>query len=56
MKLADSTLTGTQRAAVVLMQMSPANAAKVMAQFNDAEAEDIAAEIVRLRKVDPEVA
>ena len=53
MKLADSTLTGTQRAAVVLMQMSPANAAKVMAQFTDAEAEDIAAEIVRLRKVDP---
>lgn len=56
MKLADSTLTGTQRVAVVLMQMSPANAAKVMAQFNDAEAEDIAAEIVRLRKVDPVVA
>ena len=52
MKLADSTLTGTQRAAVVLMQMSPPNAAKVMAQFTDAEAEDIAAEIVRLRKVD----
>ncbi|MCU1554211.1 MAG: flagellar motor switch protein FliG [Arthrobacter sp.] len=56
MKLADVTLTGTQRAAVVLMQMSSENAAKVMAQFTDSEAEDIAAEIVRLRKVDPDVA
>ncbi|KRE76329.1 flagellar motor switch protein FliG [Arthrobacter sp. Soil763] len=55
MKLADSTLTGTQRAAVVLMQMSPPNAALVMAQFTDSEAEEIAAEIVRLRRVDPEV-
>src|SRR6478735_4830393 len=54
MKLAESTLTGTQRAAVVLMQMSPANAARVMAQFTDNEAEEIAAEIVRLRKVDTE--
>ena len=56
MKLVESTLTGTQRAAVVLMQMSPTNAARVMAQFTDSEAEDIAAEIVRLRKVDPVVA
>jgi flagellar motor switch protein FliG len=56
MKLEESTLTGTQRAAVVLMQMSPTNAARVMAQFTDSEAEDIAAEIVRLRKVDPVVA
>ncbi|MCU1510714.1 MAG: flagellar motor switch protein FliG [Arthrobacter sp.] len=56
MKLAEVTLTGTQRAAVVLMQMSSENAAKVMAQFTDSEAEDIAAEIVRLRKVDPDVA
>lgn len=56
MKLAESTLTGTQRAAVVLMQMSPPNAARVMAQLTDSEAEEIAVEIVRLRKVDPEVA
>ncbi|MHA7222570.1 flagellar motor switch protein FliG [Arthrobacter sp. RHLT1-20] len=56
MKIAESTLTGTQRAAVVLMQMSSTNAARVMAQFTDSEAEDIAAEIVRLRKVDPVVA
>jgi flagellar motor switch protein FliG len=56
MKLAEGTLTGTQRVAVVLMQMSPANAARVMAQFTDSEVEEIAAEIVRLRKVDPTVA
>jgi flagellar motor switch protein FliG len=49
-------LTGTQKVAVVLMQMSPASAAAVMAQFTEAEAEDIAAEIVRLRRVDPLVA
>ena len=50
MKATDTPLTGTQRAAVVLMQMSPENAAKVMAQFTDTEAEEIAAEIVRLRQ------
>ncbi len=55
MKPADTLLTGTQRAAVVLMQMSPENAAKVMAQFTDTEAEEIAGEIVKLRKVDPDV-
>ncbi len=54
MKTADAPLTGTQRAAVVLMQMSSGNAAKVMAHLTDAEAEEIAAEIVRLRKVDPD--
>lgn len=51
-----SALSGAQKVAVVLMQMSPANAAAVMAQFTETEAEDIAAEIVRLRRVAPEVA
>ena len=55
MKPADTLLTGTQRAAVVLMQMSPENAAKVMAQLTDTEAEEIAGEIVKLRKVDSDV-
>lgn len=49
-------LTGTQKVAVVLMQMSPENAARVMAQFSETEAEDIAAEIVRLSRVDAKVA
>ena len=55
MKPTDTLLSGTQRAAVVLMQMSPENAAKVMAQLTDTEAEEIAGEIVKLRKVDSDV-
>lgn len=38
------------------MQMTPASAAAVMAQFSESEAEDIAAEIVRLRRVPSTVA
>ncbi|WP_187270720.1 flagellar motor switch protein FliG [Lacisediminihabitans profunda] len=49
-------LTGTQKVAVVLMNMDPLRAAEVMKQFNDAEAEEIAAEIIRLRRVDAAVA
>lgn len=49
-------LTGAQKVAVVLMQMSPANAAAVMVQFSETEAEDIAVEIVRLRRVSSLVA
>lgn len=49
-------LTGAQKVAVVLMQMSPTNAAAVMAQFSETEAEDIAGEIVRLRRVSSFVA
>lgn len=48
-------LNGTQKAAIVLMQMSPENAVKVMAQFSESEAESLAAEIVRLNSVQPEV-
>ncbi|WP_372698476.1 flagellar motor switch protein FliG [Arthrobacter sp. JSM 101049] len=49
-------LTGTQKVAVVLMQMDRANAAAVMRQFSEEEAGEIAAELVRLRRVDSEVA
>lgn len=49
-------LTGTQKVAVVLMNMDHDGAAKVMKQFTEHEAEDIAAEIVRLRRVDSLVA
>ena len=48
-------LTGTQKVAIVLMQMSPDAAAKVMSHFSDAEAEDVAAEIVRLSRVDSDL-
>ncbi|HET8595672.1 MAG TPA: flagellar motor switch protein FliG [Intrasporangium sp.] len=50
-----ATLTGTQKVAIVLMQMSPENAAKVMGHFSDSEAENVAAEIVRLSRVDSAV-
>ncbi|KQV07947.1 flagellar motor switch protein FliG [Leifsonia sp. Root112D2] len=45
-------LTGTQKVAVVLMNMSHEQAAQVMREFSEIEAEEIAAELVRLRKVD----
>lgn len=50
-----SALTGTQKVAVVLMNMNHERAAEVMKQFTDNEAEEIAAEIVRLRQVDTAV-
>jgi flagellar motor switch protein FliG len=45
-------LSGTQKVAVVLMNMDQARAADVMKQFTEAEAEEIASEIIRLRRVD----
>ena len=47
-------LTGTQKAAVILMSMSPELAAAVLKEFGDAEAEDITSEIIKLRRVSPE--
>lgn len=49
-------LTGNQKVAVALMQMSRESATAVLQQFTDAEAELITTEIVRMRRVDPEVA
>ncbi|MDJ0338893.1 flagellar motor switch protein FliG [Cryobacterium sp. PH31-O1] len=49
-------LTGTQKVAVVLMNMDRQRATEVMKQFSDIEAEVIAGEIVQLRNVDPAVA
>ncbi|MFD1213659.1 flagellar motor switch protein FliG [Arthrobacter sp. GCM10027362] len=51
-----STLTGTQKVAIVLMQMEPESAAQVMKQFSEAEAERITAEIVGLERVEPDLA
>lgn len=47
-----STMTGLEKAALVIMQMSPEQAAEVMRQFTEPEAEEIAAGIMRMRKVD----
>jgi flagellar motor switch protein FliG len=49
-------LSGTQKVAVVLMNMEQQRAAQVMKQFTESEAEEIAAEIVRLRRVDSAIA
>lgn len=49
-------LSGTQKVAMVLMQMSREHAATVMKQFTERETQDIVAEIVRLRSVEAAVA
>lgn len=56
MSEAVTALTGTQKVAVVLMNMDRQRATEVMKQFTDFEAELIAGEIVQLRNVDPAVA
>ena len=53
---AKTPLTGPQKVAVVLMNMDQQRAAQVMKQFSDEEADEITAEIMRLRRVDPGVA
>ncbi|TQL46612.1 flagellar motor switch protein FliG [Homoserinimonas aerilata] len=45
-------LTGTQKVAVVLMNLDNQRAAEVLKQFTESEAEEIVAEIVRLKRVD----
>jgi len=49
-------LTGTQKVAVVLMNMDNQRAAEVLKQFTETEAEEIVAEIVRLKRVDSVIA
>lgn len=49
---AATALTGAQKAAVVLMNLSHENAARVMQQLSEGEAEEIAAAITQLRSVD----
>lgn len=45
-------LTGAQKAALILMNLDQAAAARVMQQFSESESEEIAAEIVALKRVD----
>jgi flagellar motor switch protein FliG len=56
MTTVETSVTGIQKVAIVLMQMNQAKAALVMQQFSEAEAHEIASEIVRLRRVDAGVA
>lgn len=55
MKALATALTGTQKVAVVLMQLNQGVAASVMKQFSEAEAHEVAAEIVRLHRVEPKL-
>lgn len=49
-------LTGTQKVAVVLMQLSQDSAAAVMARLSESEASAVAAQIVKLRRVEADMA
>lgn len=49
-------LTGTQKVALVLMQMDRSQASEVLRHFSEFEADEVIAEIVRLRRVDRSVA
>ncbi|MDO2935579.1 flagellar motor switch protein FliG [Paeniglutamicibacter sulfureus] len=49
---ATGNLTGIQKVAVLLMQLETRQAAEVMRQFSEFEADEIAAEIVRLSRVE----
>lgn len=51
-----STLTGTQKAAMLLLQLGRERAGRVMAQLDVAEIEELTAEILRLEHVDQSVA
>ncbi|WP_243649364.1 flagellar motor switch protein FliG [Curtobacterium sp. PhB138] len=51
----DRALTGAQKVALILMQMDTDRAAEVMKQFTEMEAEEISAEIVRMRRVEDTV-
>ncbi|WP_066587022.1 flagellar motor switch protein FliG [Cellulomonas timonensis] len=51
-----ATLTGTQKAAMMLLQLGRDRAARVMAQLDVAEIEELTAEILRLEHVDQAVA
>ncbi|TFC84659.1 flagellar motor switch protein FliG [Cryobacterium sp. TmT2-59] len=52
---ASTVLTGTQKVAVLLISMERQHATEVMKQFTESEAADITAEIVQMRRVDPDV-
>ncbi|WNM24553.1 flagellar motor switch protein FliG [Demequina capsici] len=47
-------LTGTQKAALVLIQMGKASASRVMSQMDEAEIDAVTTEITRMRSVDDE--
>jgi flagellar motor switch protein FliG len=53
---AATALTGAQKVAVILMQMDQTRAAAVMQRFSEQEADEITAELVKMRRVDATIA
>lgn len=51
-----ASLNGTQKAAVVLLQLGRERAARVLARLDETEIDEITAEIVRLENIDPRLA
>jgi len=51
-----ASLNGTQKAAVVLLQLGRERAARVLARLDETEIDEITAEIVRLENIDPGLA
>ncbi len=49
-------LTGTQKAALLLVQLGREQAARVMAQLDESEIEELTTEIARLERIDPTTA
>src|SRR5665647_1882438 len=49
-------LSGTQKAAVVLLQLGRERAAAVLSRLAESEIDEITAEIVRLEDIDPRLA
>ena len=52
---AAASLTGAQKAAVLVMQLGRERSAPILAQLREAEVEELAAEIIRLRSVEADV-
>ncbi|WP_235933782.1 flagellar motor switch protein FliG [Agromyces humi] len=53
--LTKDSLTGIQTTAIVLMNLDSDTAAEVLRQFSEDEAQEIASEIVKMRKVDADI-
>ena len=53
LELHEQTLTGSQRAAILLVNLGRENASRVLASMSETEVEEISAEIVKLGTVDP---
>jgi flagellar motor switch protein FliG len=50
------TLNGTQKAALVLMQLGRERAANILSRFEENEIEELTAEIIRMERVDRDTA